>query len=114
MAESNTAVRYGIDNTSNTLQIQTKAAFLENVHKRLSGKPILASSGFRSNALSKAVSGAANSEHLQVSAADLRTPGFGTPLQACRVIGNPRVAFGQLIKQGDLSAHIHRHRSARV
>lgn len=106
---SNTAVRRGIDNSPNPIQVQNLFALakvMELVRKQLGNKPIIISSGFRSPALNTAVGGARNSDHLMGAALDFTCPAFGTPLEICHKIVNAGIEFGQLICEGGQWCHL--------
>ena len=60
------------------------------------GQPIIINSGYRSQAVNKAVGGANNSSHLYGLAADIRT-GKHSPLELAHLIDNSGVEFDKLI-----------------
>jgi len=71
---SATAIRKGIDNTPNDYQLQNMRLLAEKIFEPLrewTGHPIAVNSFFRSDALNKAVKGAAGSQHTQGRAIDL-------------------------------------------
>ena len=78
MYASDTAKRLGINNKPSTQQminlVYLCAYVLEPLRKAI-GKPINISSGFRSQALNKAVGGVYNSQHLKGQAADIDIQG---------------------------------------
>ena len=78
MYASDTAKRLGINNKPSTQQminlVYLCAYVLEPLRKAM-GKPINISSGFRSQALNKAVGGVYNSQHLKGQAADIDIQG---------------------------------------
>lgn len=103
LTESSTATRLGIDNTPDPLvqaNLFKVAALMEEVRALLGGKPIIVSSGYRSDALNRAVKGSRVSDHLRGEACDFTCPGFGTPLQIASAIAKSGIKFGQLIFEG--------------
>ncbi|WP_186247386.1 D-Ala-D-Ala carboxypeptidase family metallohydrolase [Burkholderia gladioli] len=103
LTQSETAARRRIDNTpsSETLVNLTRTAqLLEKVRAELGDKPVLISSGYRCDALNRAVGGATNSAHGQGLAADFICPGFGSPLDICKRLAAARIEFDQLIQEG--------------
>ncbi|WP_313074424.1 D-Ala-D-Ala carboxypeptidase family metallohydrolase [Melaminivora sp.] len=101
LTASSTARRLGLDNTPSpqaTVQLQHLAELLERVRAHL-GAPVIVTSGYRSQAVNRAVGGVATSDHVQGRAADVVAPGYGTPLQIARGLA-PLVGalgIGQLI-----------------
>lgn len=89
------AARLHIDNSvpdSDILaEIQKTAEMLEQTRtyllatRRFQGG-IRVVSGYRCAALNRVIGGAANSDHMKGMAVDWKAPGFGTPLEICRVI----------------------------
>ena len=78
MTRSSTATKLGIDNTPNELIINNLNDLVTNVLDPLReayGKPIRVTSGYRCEALNKAVKGVKNSQHIKGQAADI------TPLE---------------------------------
>ncbi len=65
--------------------------------RRLVGRPLEISSGYRSPTLNRAVGGSARSRHQLGLAADFVCARFGTPLEICRAILRARLPFEQLI-----------------
>ena len=89
--DSQTAARRGIHNvpTANSQErknLQRTAEIMELVRTILGGKPILISSGYRSQWLNSAVGGSKNSAHTHGLAVDFSCPGFGAPLQICEAL----------------------------
>jgi hypothetical protein len=80
--------------------LRLTAARLEDVRRRLGGRVISVSSGYRCPALNRAVGGAATSAHLTGHAADFNCYGFGDPLAVCRALAASDLAFDQLIEEG--------------
>jgi zinc D-Ala-D-Ala carboxypeptidase len=99
---SQTASRLGIDNTPTPgalANLHDLAGALEEV-RSLFGRAIIISSGYRSEALNRAVGGSANSAHRLGMAADFTSPP-SSPLDLCRMIVASDLAFDQLIFEFD-------------
>lgn len=110
LTRSSTASKYRIDNTP-TPEIRSKLEHLIvnclDPIRRLYGKPIIVSSGYRSPALNAAVGGVANSQHTKGEAADL-IPASGGSLAG---IFRAAVQFGNfdqlIIEQSGKSKWVH-------
>jgi zinc D-Ala-D-Ala carboxypeptidase len=102
--DSEWASRHGVDNTPNapTLMenIHQLAEMLEKVRAACGNKGVVISSGYRSPKVNTGIGGAANSEHLTGSAADIRSPAYGSPLHVANAIIDAGIEFGQLIYEG--------------
>lgn len=101
---SEMAERRGISNQPDTFalaNLHKTTALLEEVRSLLGNKTILVSSGYRGPELNAAVGGSKTSDHMRGEAADFRCPGYGSPLDVCRVIAASKVKFGQLIWEGN-------------
>lgn len=101
--DSSTAVRLGIENAPDPLvqaNLFKTAALMEEIRKLLGGLPIIINSGYRSEALNRAVGGSRVSDHLRGEACDFRCPAYGTPLQIAAAIAKSDIKFGQLIFEG--------------
>lgn len=91
----------GIDNTppdSLLSNLQRLANMLQAVRDNL-GVPVTVTSGYRNEAVNKAVGGATSSDHKRGDAADIVAPGYGTPYQVAKALA-PLVStlgIGQLI-----------------
>lgn len=99
---SSTAQRLRIDNTPSleTVARLTQLALgLEKV-RALLGQPMHIDSGYRCQALNKAVGGVPNSAHVDGYAADFICPAYGTPLEIARAIVASGIAFDQCICEG--------------
>ena len=108
LTNSQTAARLGIDNQpdAQTLESLKQTCYgLEQVRKLL-GKPILISSGYRSAALNKAVGGQPGSQHLLGQAVDFTSPTYGTPAQIIGAIRASDVPYDQVILEYDRWVHI--------
>ena len=76
LIKSSTARRKGIPNLPNGEQKENLIALVDNVLdplRKLWGKPIIVTSGFRCAKLNRAVGGIAKSQHTKGQAADIRT-----------------------------------------
>lgn len=76
LIKSSTARRKGIPNLPNGEQKENLIALVDNVLdplRKLWGKPIIVTSGFRCAKLNRAVGGVAKSQHMKGQAADIRT-----------------------------------------
>lgn len=96
-----TATATGLPNVPTPRQVDRLrhlAACLEKVKAGpLQGMPVIVSSGFRSDAVNKAVGGSPTSDHRNGDAADIKCPKFGTPLQVAQAIVKAGIEFDQLI-----------------
>jgi zinc D-Ala-D-Ala carboxypeptidase len=102
LTRSNTGERLGIDNTPdlNTVAHLTITAMgLEKV-RALLGAPLNIDSGYRCEALNKAVGGVPDSAHVSGYAADFVCPGYGSPLMVARAVAGSDIAFDQVIQEG--------------
>jgi len=78
------------------------AAMIEKIRAALGNRPILISSGYRCEALNRAVGGQVNSDHLRGDASDITAPNFGEPYNVAKAL-EPLVndlEIGQLILEG--------------
>ena len=76
MTRSDVAKREGIDNTPGLQETEALTALVEDVLdplREMYGHPIHVTSGYRCEALNKAVGGAKTSQHLRGEAADIKT-----------------------------------------
>ena len=105
LAHSNVARTKRIDNTPNEQQKKALVALVDNVLdplRDLLGKPVLVSSGFRSNDLNRAVGGAATSQHMKGEAADIYTGTKEGNKKLFELIRD-NLPFDQLIDEKDFS-----------
>ena len=105
LAHSNVARTKRIDNTPNEQQKKALVALVDNVIdplRDLFGKPVLVSSGFRSNDLNRAVGGAATSQHRKGEAADIYTGTKEGNKKLFELIRD-NLPFDQLIDEKDFS-----------
>lgn len=106
---SETAERFGIDNTPNKEQlanILATATDMERVREALGNRIITVSSGFRSERLNRAVNGSKTSYHMEGLAVDFVCRSFGTPLQICHALAGSALMFDQLIHEYGRWVHI--------
>lgn len=76
LTKSASATRLGFDNKPNKQQEKNLINLVDNILDPLRekyGKPIIVTSGFRSEKLNRAIGGAKTSQHLTGEAADIRT-----------------------------------------
>lgn len=109
MIFSQTAARKGIDNfpPPNILDNLTNTAQCMEEVRDLLGHPISISSGYRCEALNKAVgSTSKRSQHLEGEAVDFTCPGFGTPQEIVEAIINSDIEYDQIILEYDRWVHI--------
>ena len=113
---SDQAVRLGIDNTlpaQYANQALLTAQMMERVRGFLSEQagretPVQVTSGYRCEALNRAVGGSERSDHMRMMAVDFRAPGFGTPQQICKTLAPAllELQLGQLILEYGSWVHV--------
>ena len=77
--KSPTAIRLGIDNTPDDISLQNMKALCEKVMEPIRAnfkKAVLVHSGFRCEALNKAIGGSVGSQHMNGEAVDWEIPGI--------------------------------------
>ena len=82
---SNTAKRKGIDNTPKDAHLEAAKELAKHIFQPLRehfAKPIWLSSGYRSEALNKAIGGSKTSQHCKGEAMDIDMDGKGGPTNA--------------------------------
>lgn len=102
LTESDYALRHGLYNwpPPGVLEnLKRLAPALEEVRRAL-GHPVIVTSGYRSPLVNKGVGGSKNSAHTRGLAADIKCPGFGSPLDVCREILQAGIDFDQMIHEG--------------
>ena len=107
LTASETAARNGLDNTPGPIamkNLERLAQFLEEVRKVL-GKPVVISSGYRGPEVNAHVGGQKTSQHLVGCAADIKVPGM-TPDAVCRAIKASDLQYDQLIREFDSWTHV--------
>lgn len=101
LTHSQTADRLGLDNTPPAwvlTNLKRLADGLEQVRK-LTGKPISVSSGYRSPSVNQAVGGAAKSQHVDGNAADIICPAFGSVNTLVSAIAKSDIQYDQCISE---------------
>lgn len=108
LTKSATAARLGIDNTPNkqaTEGLKRLCADILQPIRDKYGKPIIVTSGYRCEALNKAVGGARHSQHMRGEAADIRTVSDTTEDNKklfdliVRMVKRGDITVGQLIEE---------------
>jgi len=82
MLKSRTASRLGLSNSPNEEHIKNMQALAENIFQPLRdyfGVPIHIASGYRSEALNKAIGGSKSSQHCKGEAMDIDRDGYSQP-----------------------------------
>lgn len=82
MLKSRTATRLGLSNSPNEEHVKNMQALAENIFQPLRdyfGVPIHISSGYRSEALNKAIGGSKSSQHCKGEAIDIDRDGYSQP-----------------------------------
>jgi zinc D-Ala-D-Ala carboxypeptidase len=106
---SQTASRYGIDNTPNEEQLEnlkTLAKGLEDVRIKLDSNPINISSGFRCQDLNDRLGSKKTSRHILGLAADFTCDRYGNVSDVFSVLADSSIGFDQLILEYDSWIHI--------
>lgn len=101
LTASQTAVRKGISNIPGPEALENLrdlAKKLDQV-RRLLGRPVLISSGFRCLELNTAIGSKPSSDHIRGLAADFVCPGFGTVMDIFNKIKVSGINFDQLIAE---------------
>lgn len=107
LTASETAVRYGIDNTPDNevlMNLRRLALFLEEVRAAV-GMPIHVNSAYRSVEANRIVGGKSTSQHCKGAAADLKVKGM-TPDQVVRAIIKAGLNYDQVIREFDSWTHV--------
>ncbi len=105
MTKSNTATAKGIDNTPDQTITDNLTKLIEVVLDPLRewyGKPIIVNSGYRCEALNKAIGGAKSSQHMLGEAADI-TVGSKEENEKLFDYIKDNLEFDQLINESDFS-----------
>ncbi len=82
MLKSRTATRLGLSNSPNEEHVKNMQALAENIFQPLRdyfGVPLHISSGYRSEALNKAIGGSKSSQHCKGEAMDIDRDGYSQP-----------------------------------
>jgi len=107
MIASETAARYGIDNTPDNdvlMNLRRLALFLEEVRKAV-GMPLHINSAYRSPEANKKVNGKPSSQHCKGAAADIKVKGM-TPDQVVKAIIKAGLNYDQVIREFDSWTHV--------
>jgi zinc D-Ala-D-Ala carboxypeptidase len=107
LTASETAVRYGIDNTPDNevlMNLRRLALFLEEVRTAV-GMPLHINSAYRSIEANRIVGGKSTSQHCKGAAADLKVKGM-TPDQVVKAIIAAGLAYDQVIREFDSWTHV--------
>ncbi len=104
LTKSSTAVRKGINNTPNSIIVNSLTALIDNVLDPLRekwGAPIIVTSGYRCPALNRAVGGSSGSQHTKGEAADIRTLSDSREdnMKLLRCLLNSGIEFDQVIAE---------------
>jgi len=106
---SATAARKGVSNkpTAAALAVLRRTAQrMEEVRALLGGRPIVVTSGYRSDAVNRLVGGSKTSAHMTGHAVDFTCPGFGTPAQVAAHLARHLEGFDQIIEEFGQWVHI--------
>ncbi len=109
MTFSATAARKGISNVPPQAiidQLTLTADRMEKVRDLLGGKPIRILSGYRSEAVNRAVGGSPSSAHRTGHAVDFTCPEFGTPAQVASHLAKHLTGYDQIIEEFGSWVHI--------
>lgn len=108
LIKSDTAIKNNINNMPdiNSLDNLLDLIFycLQPIRDKIK-KPMIITSGFRSNLVNKLVKGVSNSQHLKGQAADFIINGM-TPTQIIEKIKTCNIDFDQLINEYDRWVHV--------
>lgn len=108
MTHSQAAARRGLPNQPTAKQLESMKALVRNVLDPLRealGRPVNINSGFRSDAVNKAVGGSSTSQHRYGEAADIVVPGL-TVEQVIARIRSLNLPFDQLIEEFGSWVHV--------
>lgn len=108
LTASETAARRGLDNTPPgyiVTNLRTLALKLEEC-RRILGRPLTVTSGYRSPIVNQAVGSKPSSAHVQGLAADFICPKFGSPLAVAAKLASSGITFDQLIHEFGAWIHI--------
>lgn len=100
LTHSGKAAELGLDNTPPPLIVENLRALAETLEqvRALVGRPVIVSSGYRSQEVNKAVGGGRNSAHMLGLAADIKCSG-PSPLALARLIRDSGIEYDQLIRE---------------
>lgn len=105
---SQQAARSGVNNipSGELLDNLKKTAFIMDKIRRLLGRPVIVSSGYRSAEVNKAVGGSLTSDHVNGLAVDFICPGFGDVDDIVEKIDKSGIEFDQLFNEYGRWVHI--------
>ena len=105
---SDTAIKNNISNMPDLAALDNLLNLivycLQPVREKLN-KPMIITSGFRSDKLNQKLSGAVNSQHKTGQAADFKVVGM-TPFEIINIIKNSNIEYDQLINEYNKWVHI--------
>lgn len=103
-----TTTSTGIANVPNAYQLANLTYTAQQMEKvrAILGSGITVNSGFRSDAVNRAVGGVTTSAHSFGFAVDFVCPGFGTPYEICKKLIESGIKFDQLIHEKRRWVHI--------
>jgi zinc D-Ala-D-Ala carboxypeptidase len=107
LTHSDKAIKLKIDNTPTPIALTSLyilASTLELIRKVV-GKPMKISSGYRSPKLNAAIGGSPSSAHIFARAADFTVQGM-TPYEVCCAIKSSGIIYDQLILEFDQWVHV--------
>lgn len=102
MIHSDIAKQKGIENIPDWQSIDNLRNLVEHILEKVRamyGKPIIVSSGYRSDALNRVVGGAINSQHIRGMAADITTGSIDGNRRLFALIEESELPFDQLIDE---------------
>ena len=108
LTKSQYATRKGISNLPTGIYMQNlvaTAAKMDEVRKLL-GKPIYVSSGYRNPAVNDAVGGSPTSSHMSGQAIDFTCPEFGTVQEVFDAIRKSPIRYDQVLNEYDQWCHL--------
>jgi hypothetical protein len=106
--DSQTATRFGLDNTPDANAVEALRALCANVLdplREMLGRPIRITSGYRAPRVNRAIGGSPNSQHMAGEAADIKVDGL-TAAQLFDFIRASDLPFDQLILEFGRWAHV--------
>ncbi|WP_298161150.1 D-Ala-D-Ala carboxypeptidase family metallohydrolase [Brevundimonas sp.] len=109
MTASNTAARKGLSNVPPPEivdQLILTANRMEKVRDLLGGKPIRVLSGYRSDAVNRAVGGSRTSAHRTGHAVDFVCPEFGTVAEVAAHLAQHLTGYDQIIEEFGQWIHV--------
>lgn len=86
--------------------LRQTAQRMEEVRALLGNRPIIITSGFRSDAVNRLVGGSKTSAHTLGHAVDFTCPGFGTPAQVAAHLARHLRGYDQIIEEFGQWVHV--------